>query len=158
VTTGTGSLAGSGGQYGVVAQAVRPRVSSDGTVDAASFTVTSTINAGNFKTTTGTTTISVPVMGLTKAVDSSDPRPGEEIKYTITYSNSGNGRSFQFTVTDSIPANRTYVAQSVRLNSIAKTDEPDGDEVIVSRGLITVWVGTVNPQASGSIEFRVRIN
>jgi hypothetical protein len=64
----------------------------------------------------------------------------------------------QFVVTDAIPANTTYIAQSVRHNGVPKTDEADADEVLVNGGVVTVNVGTVNAAVSGVIEFRVRIN
>jgi hypothetical protein len=70
----------------------------------------------------------------------------------------GGGYAIQFAVTDAIPANTTYIAESVRHNSAARTDAADADEVTVSGGDVTVNVGTVNPSASGVIEFRVRIN
>ncbi len=158
ITTATGSLAGNGGQYHVIARTILAVVPANGTIDVSSFKVTSTANASNFKTTTGTTTIYIAVMSLTKIADSPEPKPGREIRYQITYSNAGNGHAIQFAVTDSIPAHTTYVAQSVRHNNVPKTDEVDGDEVTVSGGMITVNVGTVNPSASGIIEFRVRIN
>ncbi len=157
-TTATGPLAGNGGQYNVVARTILGVVSTNGTIDVTTFRVTSTTNAGNFKTTTGTTTILIPVMNLTKIADSPEPKPGREIRYQITYGNNGGGHAIQFVVTDAIPANTTYIAQSVQHNTIPKTDEADGDEVTLSNGVITVNVGTVNPAASGVIEFRVRIN
>jgi uncharacterized repeat protein (TIGR01451 family) len=150
-------LAG-GGQYNVVARTVLPVVPANGTIDATSFRVTSTTNASNFKTTAGTTTLYIPVMTLTKLADSPEPKPGREIRYQITYNNTGGGQAIQFAVTDAIPAYTTYIAQSVRHNNAAKTDEADADEVTVSGGVVTVNVGTVNPSASGVIEFRVRIN
>ena len=97
-------------------------------------------------------------MSLVKVADAPVPKPGMEIKYTITYANSGGGHALQFAVTDSIPAHTTYIPQSVKLNGAAKTDESDGDEATVTGGMITIQMGTVNPQISGSIEFRVRIN
>jgi uncharacterized repeat protein (TIGR01451 family) len=157
-TTATGSLAGNGGQYNIVARTVLGVVSADGTIDVTAFRVTSTTNAGNFKTATGTTTIFIPVMSMVKIADSPEPKPGREIRYQITYTNGGGGHAIQFVVTDAIPANTTYIPQSVRHNSIAKTDEADSDEVSLSSGVITVNVGTVNPAAVGVIEFRVRIN
>lgn len=156
-TAATRALA-SGEQYNVVARTILPVVLTNATVDATSFRVTSTVNASNFTTTTGTTTMYIPVMTLLKVADSPEAKPGREIRYQITYNNAGGGQAIQFVVTDAIPANTTYVAQSVRHNSGAKTDEADGDEVTVSGGVVTVNVGTVNAAASGVIEFRVRIN
>jgi uncharacterized repeat protein (TIGR01451 family) len=157
-TTTTGPVPGSGGQYYVVARTILPVVPADGTMDATAFTVTSTANPGNAASASGTTTIFIPVMSLVKLADAPDPKPGREIRYQITYNNSGNGHAIQFSVTDAIPANTTYIPQSVVLNGVPKTDEADTDEVTVSNGVVTVQVGTVNPLTSGVFEFRVRIN
>jgi uncharacterized repeat protein (TIGR01451 family) len=156
-TTTTGALA-SGAQFNVIARTTLPVVPTNGTVDATTFRVTSTVNASNFTTTTGTTTMYIPVMTLSKLADAPEPKPGREIRYQITYNNSGGGRAMQFVVTDAIPANTTYIAQSVRHNGVPKTDEADADEVLVNGGVVTVNVGTVNAAVSGVIEFRVRIN
>ncbi len=156
-TVGTGTLA-SGGQYNVVARTILPVVPADGTIDLASFRVTSTTNAGNLATATGTTTLRIPVMTLSKLADVPDPRPGREIRYQITYTNVGGGRAIQFGVTDAVPANTSYILQSVLHNGAPKTDEADGDEVIVTNNAVAVDVGSVNPGSSGVIEFRVRIN
>lgn len=156
-TSATGSLA-SGAQYPIVARTILPVVPANGTVDVTAFRVASTTNAGNFKTANGTTTIYIPVMSLAKIADAPEPKPGREIRYEITYTNSGGGHAYQFVVTDAIPANTTYIPQSVRHNTVPKTDEADGDEVTFNGSAITVNVGSVNPAGSGIIEFRVRIN
>lgn len=156
-TTSTGLLA-SGGQYNVVARTILAVAPANGTVDATTFRAASTTNPSNFETTTGTTTLYIPVMSLVKIADSPVPKPGREIRYQITYSNSGDGHALEFAVTDSIPPNTTYIPSSVKLNNVSKTDAADGDEVTVSGNLITVNVGTINPLASGFIEFRVLIN
>ena len=156
VTATTGSLP-SGMTYPIVARSVLPRVSIDGMVDSTIFMVSSTTNPDNFRTRRGTTTIVIPVMSLQKFADAPDPRPGNEIRYIVTYTNTGSGQAYAFTVADSIPGNTVYVPESVRLNSVNKTDAADTDEVIVQNGVIAVRVGTVAPAASGIIEFRVRI-
>lgn len=156
-TTATGAIAGNGGQYPVVARTILGVVPADGTVDVTTFTVTSTTNAGNAASTTGTTTVFIPAMTMTKVADAPDPRPGREIRYEITYANGGGGRAYQFSVSDSIPANTAYIAQSVKHNGIAKSDEAGDDEVTVSNGVVTVDIGNVSPGGTGIIEFRVRI-
>ena len=130
----------------------------DRTVDLTTFIVTSVTNPGNRKTVTGTSMINMPVMSVVKVASAPDPKPGKEITYTITYANNGSGRAFQFLVNDVIPANTTYVLQSVKLNNTLKTDEVDADEVAVVGNLIAVNVGTVMPHVTGTIEFRVQIH
>ncbi|MBI5474603.1 MAG: DUF11 domain-containing protein [Ignavibacteriae bacterium] len=156
-TSATGMLA-SGGQYNVVARAILPVVPADGTIDVASFRAASTTNAGNVATATGTTTLRIPVMTLSKLADAPDPKPGRVIRYQITYANVGGGRAVQFAVTDAVPVNTSYMLQSVVHNGTPKTDEADGDEVTVSNNVVAVDVGSVSAGSSGVIEFRVRIN
>jgi hypothetical protein len=60
-------------------------------------------------------------------------------------------------ITDAIPANTNYTANSVVLNSNSKTDIADADEVTVSGGTITVNLGSVAGGASGSFTFDVVI-
>jgi uncharacterized repeat protein (TIGR01451 family) len=152
----TGALAG-GARYYIVAKTVLPLIALDQTVDFTTFRVQSTTNQSNFKTVSGSTTIGIPRMSLVKDASAPDPLSGKEIIYTITYVNSGHGGAYDFAVTDSIPANTAYVQQSAKLNGMSRTDEVDQDEVSVSGGVITVNLGTVPPNGSGVIEFRVRI-
>jgi uncharacterized repeat protein (TIGR01451 family) len=155
-TTGTGPLA-PGETYRIVARSVLPLVPVDRTVDSTMFTVSSTTKVDNFRSRSGVTTIGIPVMNLQKFADAPDPKPGNEIRYMITYMNSGSGQAYAFAVADSIPANTAYVPGSVKLDSVTKTDGPDGDQVVVSNGIIVVNIGGVAPSTSGMIEFRVRI-
>jgi uncharacterized repeat protein (TIGR01451 family) len=154
--TSTGLLQG-GGQFQLVARAVLPLVPSDLTRDMMTLDVRSTTNSANFKLATGTTIIGLPTMTLLKVAAAPDPRSGSEISYAITYANNGHGQARGFVVTDVIPEKTTYVPGSARLNDIAKTDQPDGDEVTVSGGLVSVRLGTVLPGSIGTIQFRVRI-
>ncbi len=152
----TGDLPG-GAQYHVVAAAVVPLVSVDQTVDFTTFRAQSTINPANFKTLNGSTTIGIPKMSLIKQASVPDPLPGREITYTITYVNRGHGGAYDFAIADPIPANTTYVPGSVTLNGTARTDEDDADEITVSDGVLSVNLGTIMPNGTGVIEFRVRI-
>jgi uncharacterized repeat protein (TIGR01451 family) len=152
----TGLLPGNG-QFSLVARAVLPLVPTDLTQDIMNLNVHSTTNRTNFRTVTATTTIAIPRMTLLKLATAPDPRSGNEIVYSIAYSNEGHGQAVGFAVTDAIPANTAYVPGSVRLNGILKTDQADGDEVTVSGGGVAVRLGTVMPGANGTIEFHVRI-
>lgn len=90
------------------------------------------------------------------------PLPGARINYQIVVAASGSGTAVGSSLTDQIPANTTYVAGSLELNSAALTDNADADagefsttptpEVRVSLGDLTSASG---PQ---TIEFAVTIN
>ncbi len=147
-----------GAQAHVVAMGRMPLVSLDQTVDTSLFIATSASNAANAAQCMGRTTIARPMMVLQKSADAASPAAGSEIAYTIVYRNSGHSSAAHFRVVDSIPANTSLVSGSIRLNSVAKTDASDGDEATVANGMLMIDLGTVAPGASGSIEFRVRID
>lgn len=154
--TNTGPLEG-GSRFYLVARTVLPPVSLDRTQDLTTFRVQSSMNQANYKTANGSTAINTPKMTLVKRASAPEPLAGSEITYTITFTNTGHGGAYGFAITDSIPVNTMYVSGSTTLNGIAKTDETDGDGVAVRAGVVTVNVGTVEPNRSGTIAFRVRI-
>jgi uncharacterized repeat protein (TIGR01451 family) len=85
------------------------------------------------------------------------------MEYTITVTNSSTtAAASAVTLTDSIPANTTYVAGSMKLNAVALTDAADADGGSTTGApvtSITVNAGTV--AASGGtaiVKFRVTIN
>ncbi len=90
------------------------------------------------------------------------PVPGARINYRIDVNVSGSGTADSVVFSDAIPANTTYLANSLRLNSAALTDVADGDagqfttapsnQVRVALGDLTSASGTQ------SIEFTVTIN
>lgn len=90
------------------------------------------------------------------------PIPGARITYQIDVSISGGGTANAVVFTDAIPANTTYVAGSLRLNSVALTDSADADagqltttptnQVRIALGDLTAAAGTQ------VLEFAVTIN
>jgi uncharacterized repeat protein (TIGR01451 family) len=90
------------------------------------------------------------------------PLPGARINYQIVVTALGTGTATAVSLTDSIPANTTYVAGSLALNSVALSDTPANDageyattptpRVLVSLGNLTAASG---PQ---TIAFAVTIN
>lgn len=67
--------------------------------------------------------------------------PGAILTYTITSSVVGSGTAAAVVITDPIPANSTYVANSLKLNSAALSDATDGDVGSVGGTPATVTVG-----------------
>lgn len=105
------------------------------------------------------TVVSDPVAGTTNP----HAIPGAVIQYTITVTNSSTTSAASAVVlTDAIPANTTYVANSMTLNAAALTDAADADGGTTTGTpvtSITVNAGTV--AASGgtaTATFRVTIN
>jgi uncharacterized repeat protein (TIGR01451 family) len=116
-------------------------------------------------TTVGTWSLSsttVPNIVLTLTESAINPAPGDIVTYTIAYSNTGDGSATNTVVSASTPIHTSYVANSVTVNSVSKTDAADADGVTVSSGNITVnlgtIVGTIAPGGNGTITYQVTIN
>ncbi len=94
--------------------------------------------------------------------------PGATVEYrisvTVTSASGSVAQSLQ--VTDDIPANTTYVTNSIEFNNAARTDIADPDNAFCSGcgngiGTVTVNVGNVTGTAGGvvnQVDFKVTIN
>ncbi len=76
------------------------------------------------------------------------PVPGATITYTLVVTVTGTGNADAVVVTDPIPANTTYSAGSMRLNTVAQTDASDAptdtaDFNATTPGAISVGLGTL---------------
>ncbi len=103
------------------------------------------------------------------AVDNGTPGivdPGDVLRYTITVSNSGATPATNVVLTDLVPLNTTYVANSVILNGIAVSDS-GGSPLIgglpVSSSdrtppLPGTGAGILSPGAAATVMFSVRVN
>ena len=92
--------------------------------------------------TTSGCNVATPPAGCTAFV------PGTIIQYQVTLTIAGNGTAQAVQVTDNIPANTTYVANSIRFNAAARTDVADADNASCvgcgnAVGTVTVVVGDV---------------
>lgn len=59
-------------------------------------------------TATVTITIVSPKLNVTKDAEKTEYNAGDQVKYTITYSNTGDGVANNATLTETVPANTTY--------------------------------------------------
>src|SRR5262249_40971409 len=89
--------------------------------------------------------------------------PGARVEYTITVTNTGTAAAAAVTLTDNIPTNTTYYANSMRLGAAALTDAADADGGATTGSptvtSVTVNAGTV--AASGgtaTVKFQVTVN
>jgi uncharacterized repeat protein (TIGR01451 family) len=119
---------------------------------------TITANGARTQVTASFTPVNRPFMTITKNVNAPSAKPSDTLTYTATYTNNGTAVATVVIVTDAVPQYTTYVLQSVILNNVSKSDESDGDEVVVSGGIITINVGTVSPGQTGTIKYKVKIN
>jgi uncharacterized repeat protein (TIGR01451 family) len=87
--------------------------------------------------------------------------PGDVLRYTIDISNTGAVPATGVVLTDAVPPNTTYVADSLRLNGTALA--PDGGILPLIAGLSVQssdnpGPGIVSPGQSASITFEVTVN
>lgn len=107
-------------------------------------------------------------ISVQKSVTISDPYGGAEptvgatLTYSITVAVQNAGTAMASAITDPVPADTTYVANSIRLNGGALTDSGDGDagEYNTTAGpAIVVQLGDLRASdGPQSIEFQVTIN
>lgn len=87
--------------------------------------------------------------------------PRSRITYTIVVSATGTGSAVGAVFVDNIPANTTYVPNSLTLNSVALTDGADADAgafETTPADRVRVALGTVSSAATQTIQFAVTIN
>ena len=122
-----------------------------------------------------TTTVIEGFMQLTKSVDKTQAKPGEEVTYTIKYKNIGDKDALNVIVTDNIPNYTTYVPNSMCLDtncdgncdtSLTDTLGDDQGEFDPQNNLVKFRVGTgadstkggtVKPGEKGCLIFKVKI-
>lgn len=106
------------------------------------------------------TALYAPALQYTKAVvdlNGGDVQPGDVLEYTITGSNSGSDSAASVVLTDQVPANTTYVADSAKATN-GRASYKDG--VVTARlgaGATATAGGTLAVGATASLTFRVRI-
>jgi uncharacterized repeat protein (TIGR01451 family) len=94
--------------------------------------------------------------------------PGDVLRYTIEIFNSGAIDATEVVLTDSVPANTSYVPDSTRLNGLP-IGQPDGGVAPLVAGipvsssdltppLPTLPGGTVNSDAPAVVQFDLRVN
>src|SRR3989442_1407733 len=94
---------------------------------------------------TATTTVgSAPVL-VDSASDAPDPvAAGGNLTYTLSYSNTGNANATGVVLTDTVPANTTFVSATAG--------------GVFASGVVTWSVGNLAAAASGSVQMVVRVN
>jgi len=94
--------------------------------------------------------------------------PGDVLRYTITVTNTGSTPATGVRLTDGVPANTTYVANSTQLNGLA-VGQPDGGVSPLVSGIdlsssdLTPPLpgpgqGVVSPGASAVLQFDLRVD
>ncbi len=139
---------------------------------AEAVTVTATSKYNSSTKDAGVYTANVATAGLTvsKAASTANPKPGDVITYTISTRSTGSAAAYSVVISDTLPANVTYVSGSLRLatgdspqyetaTSLSDASDADrGDYGGTSGSTITVnWGNSVSGE-KGTIYFRVQVN
>ena len=98
---------------------------------------------------------------LQLSANATHPGPGDQVEYTVAYSNDGVGRATIFVVVAPIRMNSTYVVNSINVNGTPTTDASPGIVVApaaLTINLSTVLGGAVAPNSSGYFKYTVTIN
>jgi uncharacterized repeat protein (TIGR01451 family) len=94
--------------------------------------------------------------------------PGDVLRYTITVQNSAQIPATGVVLTDAVPANTTYVADTTRLNGLP-VGQPDGGTAPLASGinisssdltppLPGAGAGTISPGGTASLQYDLRVN
>ena len=115
--------------------------------NTASLTNTEGINVSAEATTLITEAIAEPVLTIGKTAESALLEPGDELTYTITYRNSGNGTATEVMILDTLSGDIEYVSST-------GSSAYDPAESVVSW-----YIGTLsaNMASSDSVELVVRL-
>lgn len=185
IITTTTSLA-PGASFNFKIKVIIPAGTPSGTVD--NTTITGQVGA-NTQTNTDTTTVVSGFISLTKSVvnkgtsgtdnnSGATGRPGDILEYRIQYENIGSADAVNCVISDLIPANTTYVTNSLQYDSditdnggvfdgVSVTDAVGNDAGEFATNQVKFYVGgastataggTVNPAEKGEVRFRVTIN
>jgi uncharacterized repeat protein (TIGR01451 family) len=84
--------------------------------------------------------------------------PGSILTYQLLVTLSGSGTASNLDITDPIPAETTYLPNSIIVDSAAKTDAADADNAQFIPSTVSVSLGNVAAPASHVITFRATIN
>jgi uncharacterized repeat protein (TIGR01451 family) len=98
------------------------------------------------------------VLGAADALGGSTISSGTVVTYRIVVSATGVGTAQGLSVTDPIPANMSYVANSILVDGSARSDAADGDNAAFQNGSVQAQFGDTIAPASHTVQFRVTIN
>jgi uncharacterized repeat protein (TIGR01451 family) len=91
--------------------------------------------------TTGTPTISLALTASNTAVG-----PGDEVTYTITYKNNGDGNAASVSISCPVPQNMTYVSAT------------SGGTYDSAARMVKWTISSVSPGASGMLTYKIKID
>jgi len=126
--------------------------------------------SGGTDTDVGAYQVSNLSFTITKSSSIADPFggsqavPGATITYTIVVTTAGTAAATSVGVQDDVPTNTTYVAGSIRVNAVVKTDVADAEAAPAcdyddtNAGGIHCLLGSLSGSTSNTVTFQVTIN
>jgi uncharacterized repeat protein (TIGR01451 family) len=134
----------------------------NGTVDTTTVTGTSSFDTNVSGSATDTTTITAPTLSVVKSVSpAGNQPPGTTLTYSIVVTNNGAATANLVVLTDPIPANTTYVGNSITQDAATRTDadgDDNADHNVTNPNTVTVDIGSLASSASTTITFQVTID
>jgi uncharacterized repeat protein (TIGR01451 family) len=157
--TDTGLVA-ENGTFDFWVEVTIPAGAPDGASDVTTVTGTSQFDTNVSDTATDTTNVTSPAIAVVKSVAPAGSQPpGTTLTYTVQVTNNGASDASNVVLTDPVPANTTYVANSITRDAIPLTDLPDGDSGTSDGTTVTVDIGTLSGGGgTTTITFQVVIN
>jgi uncharacterized repeat protein (TIGR01451 family) len=86
------------------------------------------------------------------------PVPGATITYTLVATVGGSGTLTNAAISDPVPANTTYQANTITLQGAALTDAVDSDAGRFGSGAVSVSLGTLPAGQTRTVTFKTKIN
>ena len=168
IAPGSTVSVGAGQSVGLIVVATTPSAAAAAAVGKLTVSATNvysaSINSNTATTASNTDTVTIvtgAVIQVTKSVNATAVKIGDEIEYTLTYKNTGNSTATGVILSDVLPTNTTYVANSGVWNGSARTDA-SGDEVgaayNVTTNTVNFLLATVAPNTTGTLKFKVTVN
>lgn len=108
--------------------------------------------------------VSAATLTFTKSATVADPFggtrtvPGAVITYTLVATIGGSGTLANLAAGDPIPANTTYVANSITLQGASQTDAADADAGEFAASRVSVRLGTLSGGQTRTVTFKVTVN
>lgn len=113
----------------------------------------------------GSYLVSSVAVGISKTVSAvRDPAGGSTVTsgsvltYRLLVTAVGVGTVTGITVTDPLPATLTYVAGSLSVDGVGRTDAADGDDSSFSGGTVRTTFPSLTAPATRAIEFKATVN
>ncbi|MEC7120091.1 MAG: NEW3 domain-containing protein [Pseudomonadota bacterium] len=151
-----------GDAVNLIVQGTTPSGQAIGTDGQLQITATSVFDNAVTEQNTDTVVISAGDFVVRKSANVSIAQIGDEVEYTLTYTNRGNAAATDILIRDALPANVTYVDGSAVWSNAAGslTDVVDGDGYSFDAAgrIVEFTIPSVAPNVTGTLKFRVTVD